>query len=668
MYSLTVVSLVVSLLANIAVASEPANDHPLLVVPAEGSAVHFQIERTARDKLSVFSRHEIGYFYVDAPDGRILRRVSTRHGAAPILDSRNLPQFVRPSDPEYAEFALRDGHAKTLFAGGIASEREVDDLTVALPGDRFIGFFLIEHQTLESWRYATAAEKPRVWFSFPSANPSALTAIQELRTSTHSGWNTYEWKLPESICFSYHILPLATDDAFTVFCSGSDFRGDPMPLEIDTPHDIKNRGMGLFYNDRAFDGCKLRVTHIRVENSLTDWIAVKKADGDLGRAVIEQPQVHGSLTVFENGGVQFLPNVADRYWHIESHQSEPLPVMIEYRISDGIDSVDCRFGIGHGHYHRGGEIDHQHEGSRLYFLAGGGRGVPFDEGRTQFFTLAGSDRDIVIIAQSLENKDFANRVFEYFAANRARSITCLSITSRSQADDPRLARVIDGADVLWFGGGSQSFFLESWKGTLVHRAIRNACAAGVSVGGTSAGSAILGAAAYADLPWDSVQSCFALRDPEHDRLRTISQGEDGFPFESLSSPLCDPLYGLIVETHFVDSNRMGRLAVFASRCRERPMSGLGLAACTAVLIKPVDDDWSWTVFGSGSVFVIDPGAAYCLDKGAGRKDYHCDRVHVVRMRSGEQLRLSEIRNAPPSYRAFIREGVVYTLDNAGRLY
>jgi cyanophycinase-like exopeptidase len=304
----------------------------------------------------------------------------------------------------------------------------------------------------------------------------------------------------------------------------------------------------------------------------------------------------------------------------------------------------------------------------MYFLAGGGRGVPFDEGRTQFFTLAGSNRDIVIIAQSLENKEFANRVFEYFAANRARSITCLSITSRSQANDPRLAKVIEGADVLWFGGGSQSFFLESWKGTLVHTAIRNACAAGVSVGGTSAGSAVLGAAAYADLPWDSVQSCFALRDPEHDRLRTIPQGEDGFPFESLSSSLSDPLYGLIVETHFVDLNRMGRLAVFASRCRERPMSGLGIAACTAILIKPLEDDWTWTVFGSGSVFVVDPGAAYCLDKGSGRKDYHCDRVHVVRMRSGEHSRLSEIRNAPPSYRAFIREGVVYTLDNAGRLY
>ncbi len=473
------------------------------------------------------------------------------------------------------------------------------------------------------------------------------------------------------IHFYYHILPIVTDDAFTVFCDGEDFKGKPIPLQIDTPRDTSNCGMGLLFNDRAFDGCTLKVTHVRLENFGTEWIPLETTVSGMKQAILNDSRaqgsrIHGNLTVFENGGIEFNPSSDDPFWLMDSHSIEPPPIMIEYRVSDGLDSADCRFGIGHGYYHRGGKRDQSHQGSRMYFLAGGGRGAPFDEGRTQFFSQASAGRDIVLIAQALENMDFANRVFEFFARNQARSITALNITSRTQADDPRVAKVIDGADVIWFGGGSQSFFLESWKGTKVHQAIRSACEAGVSIGGTSAGSAILGQVAYADLPWDSVQSRFALRVPNHDRIRTIRQCEDGFPFASLSSAPSDPLHGLIVETHFVDLNRMGRLAVFTSQCRERPMSGLGLAASTAVLIRPLDNDWVWSVFGTGNVFVIEPGTAYSSD--VGHSDFHCDRVHVVRLHPGEQLQLSEIRNAPASYRVFIREGVVYSLDNLGRLY
>ncbi len=171
---------------------------PTLIVPADGATVRFSIKRSGQKSQDhgAIHRHEIGFFYVDAPDGRILRRASSRPDAAPVLDARKQPQFTRPGDRDYAEVALRDGHAAALFAGGIRDSGAEEDVKVALQGDRFLGFYIIENQTLESWRYAPTNEKPRVWFSFPSANPGNQVCLQKQNTSDRGqGWNCFEWKI-----------------------------------------------------------------------------------------------------------------------------------------------------------------------------------------------------------------------------------------------------------------------------------------------------------------------------------------------------------------------------------------------------------------------------------------------------------------------------------------
>jgi len=175
------------------------------------------------------------------------------------------------------------------------------------------------------------------------------------------------------------------------------------------------------------------------------------------------PRLHGEITIFANGGFVFVPAENDPYWRIEKHSVEPIPVYVQYRVFDGFDCAVSRFGIGHGYYRRGGHQDAKQEGSAMYFLGGGGNGEPFKAGRKRFFCGGSRGKDILVLAQSEENKEFADRIYDYFADGGARSLNSLNITTREQAEDPRVAAIVQGADLIWIGGGSQCSFLEIWS-------------------------------------------------------------------------------------------------------------------------------------------------------------------------------------------------------------
>lgn len=93
---------------------------------------------------------------------------------------------------------------------------------------------------------------------------------------------------------------------------------------------------------------------------------------------------------------------------------------------------------------------------------------------------------------------------------------------------------MNGADAIWFGGGAQSFYQSVWEGTSLFGALARAAASNVAIGGTSAGMAILGRAAYVDLPWDSVKSRFATQNPLDPRVNIAYQGSQ-LPFGALSA-------------------------------------------------------------------------------------------------------------------------------------
>jgi cyanophycinase len=166
---------------------------------------------------------------------------------------------------------------------------------------------------------------------------------------------------------------------------------------------------------------------------------------------------------------------------------------------------------------------------------------------------------------------------------RADSVATLIMTSRAASYDPFVIGAIRGAEALWIAGGDQSKHVAMWLGTPVADAINDLVARGVPVGGTSSGLAVMGEYVYsadADGVADAhLSSTQALRDPYHPRV-TIRRG-------LLRLPRLD---GVLLEPHFVQESRYGRMAallarVSAERARGE-VRGIGIDRKTALIVEP----------------------------------------------------------------------------------
>ena len=649
------------------------------MIPGEGTLGRCLVHWSIPDH-----KMEFGYFHVDQSDGAILKRDHTLRHRPPILNRRGEPQFSYPKDADYLEHALAEGNAIAVIPDAASDRTTGKEYTWLVPGDRFFAWYAIEGSSLAWWRYCAHADRPKVLTSLDTRPVDDHRIV-----CSHGDQGAHRIQVPiansvsqesskPTTCCEVTVVfqPIALEDAYVVFPEGDQFDGAPATLQVDVPEQEGTHGLGLLYNDYSFHQKPLQVTHIRVEspNLLSpdrepgEWLPMLDFhdEGHVASRSVVDSRIHGSIKVYSNGGFQFEPDRDDPFWKVENHPIEPIPVFVQYKVSDGMSSTTSRFGIGHGYYHRGSSHDHKHEGVSSYFLGGGGHGRPFLEGRRRFFTSAADGKDIVLIAQSLENREFADLVFEDFASGKARSICSINISTPDQANDPRMAEIVAGADVIWIGGGSQSCFLDSWKGTRIFDALEVASAQGVSIGGTSAGTAILGQAAYVNFPWDSTASTFTLQDPSDDRNRVLFQGRDTLPFSALSSDAHAPLHRFLVDTHFTELNRMGRLVSFTAK--QPYLYGLGIDASTAIFIEKEVDDWKWTIYGAGSVFIVEspqnqiPSQSYPL---AVRP---WERIHLIQLKAGQSLPLSSILQSPLSHRVFLSKNTVFTPDYSGKIY
>ena len=132
--------------------------------------------------------------------------------------------------------------------------------------------------------------------------------------------------------------------------------------------------------------------------------------------------------------------------------------------------------------------------------------------------------------------------------------------------------------VFCFAGGDQWTYLQEWMGTPMEEHINAAIARGVPVGGTSAGCDVQGQFIYT-AENDSVESDEALENP-FDKRVTLQE----FSFLNHSSNL---LANVIIDTHFMTRNRMGRLVAFVARLwndGKQGAIGIGIDEQTAIAI------------------------------------------------------------------------------------
>lgn len=166
---------------------------------------------------------------------------------------------------------------------------------------------------------------------------------------------------------------------------------------------------------------------------------------------------------------------------------------------------------------------------------------------------------------------------------RADSVSTLILRKRSASFDPFVIATIRRAEALWIAGGDQARHVSNWRHSPVVREIETLARRGVPIGGTSSGLAILGEFVYSaetdETGAPHLISAAAVRDPCQERI-TLRRDVLGLPL--FRNVLLDP--------HFLQESRHGRMAVFLSRIASQGWSktprGLGIDARTALLVEP----------------------------------------------------------------------------------
>lgn len=176
----------------------------------------------------------------------------------------------------------------------------------------------------------------------------------------------------------------------------------------------------------------------------------------------------------------------------------------------------------------------------------------------------------------------------------ANSVATLIIPTATAAQDGRVSELIMKAEAIWIAGGDQSDYLNLWKGTAVQTALNTRIAAGVPVGGTSAGLNVLTQFIYSAQASKGVTSSQALLDP-YNRLMSFDRDFSVVP----------QLAGIIGDPHFAARDRMGRDLAFLCRVYKANWSirpkAIAVDEETALLI---DETGATSVVGKGSVYFL----------------------------------------------------------------
>src|SRR5947208_2852142 len=127
-------------------------------------------------------------------------------------------------------------------------------------------------------------------------------------------------------------------------------------------------------------------------------------------------------------------------------------------------------------------------------IVGGGK-IP-DTARDEFFRRAGGKEraKIVVIptaSASADDEKETDGFLKQWKDLEPGSVTLLHTRDRKKADDAEFVKPLTEATAVWLSGGDQSRLIEAYRDTLVARELANLFKRGGTIGGTSAGAAVL---------------------------------------------------------------------------------------------------------------------------------------------------------------------------------
>lgn len=166
------------------------------------------------------------------------------------------------------------------------------------------------------------------------------------------------------------------------------------------------------------------------------------------------------------------------------------------------------------------------------------------------------------------------------------------VVTRSNAESDSVQRLLSEATAVWFPGGDQSRITAAMSGTRAEKALRDSWLRGATIGGTSAGAAVMSATM---ITGDERQRG-GSRPPSDSSQAYITIDRDNI----LTSPGFGLIDGAIVDQHFVRRKRHNRLI---SLVLEKPeLMGVGIDESTALLVRP---DGNWEILGASVAVVFD---------------------------------------------------------------
>jgi cyanophycinase len=241
----------------------------------------------------------------------------------------------------------------------------------------------------------------------------------------------------------------------------------------------------------------------------------------------------------------------------------------------------------------GAAMDVSRVGRGTLYIVGGGPQSPAMV--QEFVNLAGGAGRARIVVFAMASAEGLASGESKAADLRALGATATNLwITHAQAGTDSVARLLDGATGVWFGGGDQVRLADVLRGTATERAIHARYAAGAVIGGTSAGAAVMSA----------VMLTGDERHPGGDRRDTTS----AYMTIARDNVITAEGFGLIgdaiVDQHFLRRKRHNRLI---SLVLERaPHLGVGIDESTALVVEP---DGGWRIAGASVAVVYDARSA-----------------------------------------------------------
>lgn len=188
------------------------------------------------------------------------------------------------------------------------------------------------------------------------------------------------------------------------------------------------------------------------------------------------------------------------------------------------------------------------------------------------------------------------------------SVESLIIDSREKANLASVEQKIRNAEALFIAGGDQWNYVKYWKDSPVENAINYLInTKHVTVGGTSAGCAVLGGT-YFNASKGTVTSAQALSDP-YNKFMTLGQSD--FIASSF-------MQNTITDSHYTQRDRQGRHITFLAKMMQdfgnTSVKGIGVDEKTAVCI---DENGMGKVYGTNQAYFLQNnslGAETCVSE------------------------------------------------------